>query len=142
MAFQRMLRRAQKPKQHWFTRVKNLEFDKDGTVDEFLETQFAVNYEDGSFGFLFYKDKGDTWRPLDEKKPTRKSKVTGARPGDFIQFLNTPTMTPITQLVEAVDLETIQAAQEAMNQLNTLEDALDDMLEEVPAEEIAFDPNE
>lgn len=63
---------------HNFTRVKNTEYNKEGLVDEFLSKQFTVNYEDGTFGFLFYADKGDTWHPLDEKKKksTRDSQMT------------------------------------------------------------------
>ena len=69
MAFKPMRR---KTAQFNFTRVKNTEFEKEGAVEDFLDTQFTVNYEDGTFGFLFYKDKGVTWEPLDEsakKKP-------------------------------------------------------------------------
>lgn len=51
-----------------FTRVMNLEFKKEGEIAERLSKQFTVNYDDGSFGFLFYADKGDTWQPLDQPK--------------------------------------------------------------------------
>lgn len=51
-----------------FTRVKNLEYDKFGVVEDWLDSQFTVNYDDGTFGFLFYADCRDTWEPLDEIK--------------------------------------------------------------------------
>ena len=59
-----------------FTRVMNLEFKKEGEVAERLSKQFTVNYDDGSFGFLFYADKGDTWQPLDQPKKD-EDKITG-----------------------------------------------------------------
>lgn len=58
--------RGRKQLAHNFTRVKNTEYEKEGSVDEYLDKQFTVNYDDGTFGFLFYADKGDTWTPLDE----------------------------------------------------------------------------
>ena len=53
-----------------FTRVKNLETESKGTVESRLSSQFTVNYDDGSFGFLFYKDIKITWIPIrDETRP-------------------------------------------------------------------------
>jgi len=73
MAFGDTLRglRPKKRKAYYFTRVINLEFKKEGGVDEFLESQFTVNYDDGTFGFLFYKEKGAIWKPLDEDIPKK-----------------------------------------------------------------------
>lgn len=57
-----------KTKRGTFTRIVNTEFDKEGTVESFLSAQFTVNYDDGSFGYLFNKDKGVTWNPLDQRE--------------------------------------------------------------------------
>ncbi len=70
-------RRKKKPTDN-FTRVKNLEYDKEGTVAERLSSQFTVDYDDGSHGFLFYKDKGDTWRPLDQGKKKTSSGMSAS----------------------------------------------------------------
>ena len=51
-----------------FTRVKMKDSGREGSVAERLSSQFTVDYDDGSFGFLFYKDKGVEWEPLDEQK--------------------------------------------------------------------------
>jgi hypothetical protein len=48
-----------------FTRILNTEFDKEGTVDQWLSKQFTVDYDDGTFGWLFYADKDVTWKALD-----------------------------------------------------------------------------
>ena len=75
------IRRQKKKPVHRFTRVLNLEHNKEGTVYNFLDSQFTVNYEDGSFGFLFYKDKGTEWEPLDEWKEdkARRGRATLAQ---------------------------------------------------------------
>lgn len=44
-----------------FTRVKNLETEKYGSIADRLSVQFTVNYDDGSFGFLMNKDRGVVW---------------------------------------------------------------------------------
>lgn len=55
-----------------FSRITNMELNKDGRVDSFLDSQFTVNYDDGTFGFLFNKDKNVTWKPLNEKKRVKR----------------------------------------------------------------------
>jgi len=64
-----------------FTRVKNMEFDKDGSVQDRLSKQFTVNYDDGSFGFLFYADEGVTWAGLEEAKQDRVRVMAGRGTG-------------------------------------------------------------
>ena len=54
-----------------FTRVKHLNLNKEGTVENALSEQFTVNFDDGTFDFLFYKDQGVTWEALDAQKNTR-----------------------------------------------------------------------
>ena len=51
-------------------RVRNLEYDKEGTVEEDLSTQYTVNYDDGSFGFLIKRDKDTTWKEIDDDTST------------------------------------------------------------------------
>ena len=51
-----------------FTRVKHLNLNKEGTVENALSEQFTVNFDDGTFDFLFYKDQGVTWEALDGQK--------------------------------------------------------------------------
>lgn len=51
-------------------RVRNLEYDKEGTVEEDLSTQYTVNYDDGTFGFLIKRDKGATWKEIDDDTST------------------------------------------------------------------------
>ena len=46
-----------------FRYVLNLENNKKGTVVEHLSSQFTVDYDDETFGFLFYKDRDVTWTP-------------------------------------------------------------------------------
>lgn len=43
------------------TRVKNLETNKIGTVKDILSTQFTVDYDDGTFGFLVRSYKNINW---------------------------------------------------------------------------------
>ena len=64
---------------HGFTRVKNTEMNKEGTVEDYLSKQFTVNYDDKTFGFLFYADKGVTWEPLDEAKQRHKAELISSK---------------------------------------------------------------
>ena len=61
-----------------FTRVSNLEFDKEGRVEDFLDSQFTVEYDDGSFGYLFYRDENVTWKALNRGKRRLGSDGLGA----------------------------------------------------------------
>ena len=63
-------------KQQHFSKIINIEFDKKGSVEEFLSKQFTVLYEDGSYGFLMYTDRDVTWKPLDEIP--KKDRVKGS----------------------------------------------------------------
>ena len=71
-----------------FTRVKNTEFNKEGSVQERLSKQFTVNYDDGSFGFLFYEDEGVTWVGLREWDGIIEAKPDNFRAGkSFSTFI-------------------------------------------------------
>lgn len=48
-----------------FTRVKDLENNKIGTVLDFLSVQFTAEF-DGTVRFFFYNDKGLTYEPIME----------------------------------------------------------------------------
>lgn len=42
-------------KRKTFTRVRNLDTGKKGTVVDILDSQITVDYDDGTFGFLMFK---------------------------------------------------------------------------------------
>ncbi len=42
-------------------RIYDIDRTKYGTVKDVLSVQFTVNYDDGTFGFLFKNDYGVTW---------------------------------------------------------------------------------
>ena len=46
-----------------FTRVKDLENNKIGTVIDFLSVQFTAEF-DGKVRFFFYNEKGLTYEPI------------------------------------------------------------------------------
>ena len=80
------IHRARVPASTKFTRVKNLDTEKEGTVEDRLSQQFTVQYDDNTFGFLFYKDKGVTWTPLDEMKKVTGTGMTFTTGGSFAEF--------------------------------------------------------
>jgi len=47
-----------------FTRVKNHETGKEGTIKDVLSAQITVLYDDGTFGFLLFKYRGAQWEYL------------------------------------------------------------------------------
>jgi spore maturation protein CgeB len=49
-----------------FTRVKNLDTGKLGTVKDRLSTQFTVDYDDGTFGFLPNSYEDISWERVYE----------------------------------------------------------------------------
>jgi len=51
-----------------FRSVLNKETKKKGDVIDHLSAQFSVQYEDGTFGFLFYKDEGVTFTRVNYKE--------------------------------------------------------------------------
>jgi len=101
-----------------FTRVKNLEFDKDGSVQDRLSKQFTVNYDDGSFGFLFYADEGVTWKGLEEAKPDRVRVMAGRGTGKsaFAVEFNA-LMANLNAKVDAEILAQLQADDETLQEL-------------------------
>ena len=44
-----------------FRKVQLKDNNKKGEVVDHLSCQFTVRYEDGTFGFLFYRDEGVEW---------------------------------------------------------------------------------
>jgi len=63
-----------------FTRVKNLEFNKEGSVDDVLSTQITVNYDDGTFGFLRMdmRNAPDGWETIAKKRKPDTAKLGGS----------------------------------------------------------------
>lgn len=51
----------------FFTRVKDLDNNKIGTVLDHLSVQFTAEFDDNSVKFFFYNDKGLTYEPIKEK---------------------------------------------------------------------------
>jgi hypothetical protein len=86
-----------------FTRVKNLEFDKEGEVTEFLATQFLVEFDDGTEDFFFYNDEDVTWKALD-KSPEHTKKAEAVN--DYWDRLLSST--PINTITTNAGLEMAQ----------------------------------
>jgi len=142
MSFQRLTTRRRRavPKNQNFSRIKNTEFDKEGKVEEFLDTQFTVSYDNGSFGFLFYADKGDTWHPLDEGKKKRRPK-----PSDFSAIVGglgvfEPVWHNVFGAAPPVPTQAVQEAMEAIIAAEVAEGAIpEDMPEEMDIDQDMLD---
>lgn len=60
------------------TRVKNLDTEQEGTVRDVLSTQLTVDYDDGSFNFLFIADREVTWKSINDEEAASRTNTLSA----------------------------------------------------------------